>query len=161
LTTNPETLFDKVANASKNIDIEGKLLDTLGSANSTEHLEDFYLVGLWSYCEGKMTDGVEKITYCSAPKTKFWFDPTKVWNLEDAPMQSVLGNGLQKALDAYEWATGWMNWAFIIATALTAAEFVAGLFAISSRGGSLITLILSAVSLYVNFQVLPISTNCP
>jgi hypothetical protein len=161
LTTNPRTLFGKVANTSKNIDIEGKLLDTLASVNSTVHLEDFYLVGLWSYCEGKITNGVETITYCSAPKTKFWFDPTKLWNLEDTPMQSVLGHGLQKALDAYEWVAGWMNSAFIIATVLTAAEFVAGLFAISSRGGSLITLILSAVSLYIIFQILLISTNCP
>lgn len=101
---------------------------------------------MWSYCEGEKKDGVEKITYCSSSKTQFWFDPTEVWGLKNTSVQNVLGDDLQKGLNTYKKIAGWMNWAFIIATALTAAEFVVGFFAIFSRWGSLVTTILSTVS---------------
>lgn len=105
-------------------------------------------MGLWSYCEGdKDKDGVEKITYCSSSKTQFWFNPIEVWGLQNTSVQNVLGDDLQKGLDTYKKVAGWMNWAFIIATILTAAEFVVGFFAIFSRWGSLVTTILSTVSL--------------
>ncbi|KAI1336103.1 SUR7/PalI family-domain-containing protein [Xylariaceae sp. FL0016] len=38
-------------------------------------LHDFYQVGLWSFCEGYVTDG---ITYCSKPTALFWFNPVEI-----------------------------------------------------------------------------------
>jgi hypothetical protein len=121
-------------------------LDALTGVASSKELKSFYQVGLWSYCEGEKNDGVEKITYCSPSKTQFWFDPVDVWGFKNTSLQNVLGDDLQKGLNTYKKLAGWMNWAFIIATILTAAEFVVGFFAIFSRWGSLVTTILSTVS---------------
>jgi hypothetical protein len=38
-------------------------------------LHDFYQVGLWNFCEGYDDTG---ITYCSEPKTLYFFDPVSI-----------------------------------------------------------------------------------
>ncbi|KAH7356742.1 SUR7/PalI family-domain-containing protein [Rhexocercosporidium sp. MPI-PUGE-AT-0058] len=38
-------------------------------------LHDFYQVGLWNFCEGYNDEG---ITYCSSPKSLYWFNPVEV-----------------------------------------------------------------------------------
>jgi hypothetical protein len=38
-------------------------------------LHDFYQVGLWGFCEGYVTEGV---TFCSPPKTLYWFNPVQI-----------------------------------------------------------------------------------
>lgn len=38
-------------------------------------LHDFYQVGLWSYCEGYVNQGV---TDCSAPMALYWFNPVDI-----------------------------------------------------------------------------------
>lgn len=38
-------------------------------------LHDFYQVGLWNFCEGYNDEG---ITYCSKPKTLYWFNPVEI-----------------------------------------------------------------------------------
>lgn len=37
-------------------------------------LHDFYQIGLWNYCEGYGSE----ITYCSKPKTLYWFNPVQI-----------------------------------------------------------------------------------
>lgn len=145
-TTDPQTILDKAKDEGDKFNINNDLLDALTGAASSKELKDFYQVGLWSYCEGEKKDGVEKITYCSSSKTQFWFNPVEVWGLQNTSVQNVLGDDLQKGLNTYKKIAGWMNWAFIIATILTAAEFIVGFFAIFSRWGSLVTTILSTVS---------------
>ncbi|KAF3047820.1 hypothetical protein E8E11_007587 [Didymella keratinophila] len=145
-TTDSQTILDKAKDEGDKFNINNDLLDALTGAASSKELKGFYQVGLWSYCEGEKKDGVEKITYCSSSKTQFWFDPIEVWGLKNTSVQNVLGDDLQKGLNTYKKVAGWMNWAFIIATILTAAEFVVGFFAIFSRWGSLVTTILSTAS---------------
>lgn len=145
-TADPQSILNKVDDAGDKLNINNDLLDALTGAASSKDLKDFYQVGLWSYCEGDKTDGVEKITFCSSSKTQFWFDPLDVWGLKNTSVQNVLGEDLQKGLNTYRKVAGWMNWAFIIAVVLTAAEFIVGFFAIFSRWGSLVTTILSTAS---------------
>jgi hypothetical protein len=145
-TADPQTVLNKIDDAGDKVNINNDLLDALTGAASSKELKDFYQVGLWSYCSGEKKDGVEKITYCSSSKTQFWFNPIDEWGLKNTSVQNVLGDDLQKGLNTYKKVAGWMNWAFIIATILTAAEFVVGFFAIFSRWGSLVTTILSTVS---------------
>lgn len=38
-------------------------------------LHDFYQVGLWNFCEGYNDEG---ITFCSKPKTLYWFNPIEI-----------------------------------------------------------------------------------
>lgn len=159
-TTDPQTILNKVDDAGNKFDINNDLLDALTGAASSKELKDFYQVGLWSYCEGEKKDGVEKITYCSSSKTQFWFNPVEVWGLQNTSVQNVLGDDLQKGLNTYKKVAGWMNWAFIIATILTAAEFVVGFFAIFSRWGSLVTTILSTVRLFILQHTSSHTNNC-
>lgn len=42
-------------------------------------LHDFYQVGLWGFCEGYLNEGV---TYCSPPKTLYWFNPIQILSNE-------------------------------------------------------------------------------
>lgn len=145
-TADQQTILDKIKDAGNDVNINNDLLNALTETARSKALKDFYQVGLWSYCEGEVTDGVEKITHCSSSNSQFWFNPVEVWNLQNTNVQNVLGDDLQKGLNTYKKIAGWMNWAFIIATVLTAAEFVVGFFAIFSRWGSLVTTILSTVS---------------
>jgi len=143
----PQGIADKLADKLDKLGHKNDLLDALTGAASSKDLEDFYKVGLWSYCSGEYDDArVEKYTYCSPSKTNFWFNPVDVWGLKNTSVQNVLGDDFQKGLDTYKKVAGWMNWAFIIATILTAAEFVFGFFAIFSRWGSLVVTIISTAS---------------
>ncbi|CAO2657366.1 Nn.00g034920.m01.CDS01 [Neocucurbitaria sp. VM-36] len=139
-TADPDNV---VQNAADSVNIDNQLLQALQGAASSSELKDFYQVGLWSYCEGDKKDGKETITKCSSRKFNFWFDPTTVWELKDTSAQKILGDDMQKGLDAYKKVAGWMTWAFVIALVLTAVEFVIGFFAIFSRWGSLVTTIVS------------------
>ncbi|KAF2132136.1 integral membrane protein-like protein [Dothidotthia symphoricarpi CBS 119687] len=142
-TADPDSIVDKVENAT-NMEIDNDLLNALQGAASSKDMKDFYQVGLWSYCTGtKDKDGKETIDYCSSSKSTFWFNPIDVWGLNGTSAQKVLGDDLQKGLDAYQKVAGWMVWSFIIAVCLTAAEFVIGFFAIFSRWGSFVVGIIS------------------
>ena len=156
----PQGIADKLADKLDKLGHKNDLLDALTGAASSKDLEDFYKVGLWSYCSGQYEGNVEKYTYCSPSKTNFWFNPVDVWGLKNTSVQNVLGDDFQKGLDTYKKVAGWMNWAFIIATILTAAEFVIGFFAIFSRWGSLVVTIISTVSYRLDALVEHRLTQC-
>jgi hypothetical protein len=42
-------------------------------------LHDFYQVGLWGFCSGYSGQGV---TFCSKPKTLYWFNPVEIMKNE-------------------------------------------------------------------------------
>ena len=50
---------------------DAPLIDSIAK---TLGLHDFYQVGLWNFCEGYG----EEITYCSKPKTLYWFNPIDI-----------------------------------------------------------------------------------
>ena len=131
-----------------NANIDNNLLQALQGAASTKELKDFYLVGLWNYCEGDTDDkGKETITYCSPRQKNFWFNPIDAWQLKNTTAQKLFPDDkMEKTLDTYHKVAGWMFSAFVIAICLTAAEFVVGIFAIFSRWGSLVTTFVSSVS---------------
>lgn len=140
LTTDPKTIVDHFPDFVPQPD----LIKELDSVASSKQLKDFYQVGLWSYCEGDIAnDGTETITWCSARKFQFHFDPVAVWELKNTSVQELLGDKFDKGMNAYAKAAGFMNWAFVITLVLTAVEFVVGFFAIFSRWGSLVTTVIS------------------
>ena len=128
-------------------DAAEKFLDALRGKMDAKELKDFYQVGLFSYCEGEKDaeSGKETITYCSARKFQFHFDPLAIWGMNGTNIQEVLGDKYDSGMNAYKKAAGWMNWAFVITIVLTAVEFVIGFFAIFSRWGSLVTTVVSTV----------------
>lgn len=117
----------------------------LEQAEASHKLKDFYTVGLWNYCYGKYDDGAYTVTNCTEREAKFWFNPAKVWGLDDK-VEDLFPHSLQKGLDAYKKVSGWLFVAYIIATVATAVQLVVGISAIFSRWGSFATTICAGVS---------------
>ncbi|EUC47072.1 hypothetical protein COCMIDRAFT_91172 [Bipolaris oryzae ATCC 44560] len=142
MTLDSQTILDKLP---AGLTPSNDFIDALRGKADSKELKDFYQVGLFSYCEGE-TDketGKEKITYCSARKFKFHFDPLKVWGMNGTALQEALGDKYDDGMNVYKKVAGWMNWAFVIVIVLTPIEFIVGFFAIFSRWGSLVTTIIS------------------
>ncbi|KAL5341731.1 SUR7/PalI family-domain-containing protein [Aspergillus crustosus] len=100
-------------------------------------LHDFYQVGLWSFCEGYNNEG---ITYCSEPKTLYWFNPVQIILSELLAGASIaLPADITDALDLARIASHWMFGLFITATVLTFILIFASPFAVSSRPPQTIT----------------------
>jgi hypothetical protein len=130
-----------------NEQVDNLLLSAINAKASAGDIKDFYKVGLWNYCEGSIDDkGVETVTFCSPRKSKFWFNPIEVWQLQGTQLQEHADKQLGNALRAYEKASGWMFTAYIVAICLTAGELVVGILAIFSRWGSFVTALVSSVS---------------
>jgi len=143
ITLDPTTIADKLPAGVK---INNDFLDAISAKASSKELKDFYQVGLFSYCEGDIVNnktGEEKITFCSARKFQFHFDPLAVWQLNNTSVQTILGDKYDSGMKVYAKVAGWMNWAFVITLVLTVVEFVVGFFAIFSRWGSLVTTVVS------------------
>jgi hypothetical protein len=141
----PQSLLDSLPDSVFGIEIP----DALQSAAESGPLKDFYVVGLFGYCEGE-TDketGRETITHCSAWKMPFYFDPADVWQLENTSLQAVLGERFTKGMQKYRAAVQAMHWTFVIMLGLTLLEITFGTLAICNRWCSLFMALTSIVSL--------------
>jgi hypothetical protein len=130
-------------------DIDNELTDAFLAANGKDDLKDFYIVGLWNYCDGDYTDGKYETKHCSDRKSKFWFNPVEVWGLDGSGLDDKFPDELKKGLDVYRKVSGWMFVAYAVAFFATIAELVIGISAIFSRWGSLFTTIASGVCAHV------------
>ena len=147
----PQSLLDSLPDSVFGIEVP----DALPSVAKSGHLKDFYVVGLFSYCEGE-TDtetGRETVTHCSAWKLPFYFDPVAVWQLENTSVQEILGEPFAKGMKMYRKTVEWTHYAFVVVLALTVLECVAGLLAIRSRGYSLCATIVSLVGFLFSSSV--------
>ena len=80
-------------------------------------LHDFYQVGLWNFCEGYNGQG---ITYCSAPKTLYWFNPVKILLNELLAGASIaLPTNITDILDLVRVISMWMFACFLVGIILT------------------------------------------
>jgi hypothetical protein len=142
MTLDSQSVLDKLPDG---IQPNNDFLDALRGKADSKELKDFYQVGLFSYCEGDTDEktGANKITYCSARKFQFYFDPLKVWGMNGTSLQAALGDKYDDGMNVYKKVAGWMNWAFVIVIVLTPVEFIVGFFAIFSRWGSFVTTIIS------------------
>lgn len=123
-----------------------QLTDALEKAKQASNLKDFYTIGLWGYCDGDVKDNNNfKVTHCSDPEPEFWFNPMKVWNMEDMNLESALPDDAKKTLNIYKNVSKWMFIAYIIAFIATCVELLVGIFAICSRWGSCVTTLVSGV----------------
>ncbi|KAA8652180.1 hypothetical protein EYZ11_000496 [Aspergillus tanneri] len=94
-------------------------------------LHDFYQVGLWNFCEGYNDVG---ITYCSKPKTLYWFDPVSILLSELLSGATIaLPAEITDALQIARKASYWMFGLFLTAIVLTFVMIFLSPFAVSSR----------------------------
>jgi hypothetical protein len=139
----PQSLLDSLPDSVFGIEVP----DALQSVAKSGLLKDFYVVGLFSYCEGD-TDtetGKETVTHCSAWKLPFHFDPMAVWQLENTSVQEILGEPFAKGMKLYRKTVEWTHYAFVVVLALTVLNCVAGMLAVRSRGYSLCATVISFV----------------
>ena len=80
-------------------------------------LHDFYQVGLWDFCEGYIGEG---ITYCSKPKTLYWFNPVEIILSELLAGASIaLPTEVTDVLHIVKTASQWMFACYLVGVCLT------------------------------------------
>jgi SUR7/PalI family len=89
----------------------------INSIAQTIGLHDFYQVGLWGFCEGYNDQG---ITYCSPPKTLYWFDPVEIILNELLSGATIsLPTEIVNILHLVKTVSQWMFACFFVGTILT------------------------------------------
>jgi hypothetical protein len=84
----------------------------INSIARTIGLHDFYQVGLWGFCEGYNDEG---ITYCSPPKTLYWFNPVEIILNELLAGATIsLPTEIINILHIVKTASQWMFVAFLV-----------------------------------------------
>jgi hypothetical protein len=138
---------------------QGNVIDSItGSAENTvsqvgEHVQnlagqlhsllpEYYVVGLWSYCEGKQ--GVQAFSNCSGPSASFSFDLVGLLSSRLGQTNGVLAGWTQPVLKGYRRVSHWIVAAYIMA-------FIAAFIAVVTRLvgfplAKLVAIISSAVS---------------
>ncbi|KAJ5574392.1 uncharacterized protein N7459_008819 [Penicillium hispanicum] len=110
-------------------------------------LKDFYSIGLWGYCDGDISNNKYTTDECSSPKSEFYFDPLKVWGLDNSTsIKDDLPDDYNKLMKVYKSVSKWMFIAYMIAFVTTIVELVVGVFAICSRWGSCVTTLFAVLA---------------
>jgi hypothetical protein len=103
----------------------------LNSLAQSIGLHDFYQVGLWGYCEGYNDAG---ITYCSPPKTLYWFNPVEIILSELLAGASItLPEEIISILKIVKTASQWMFGLFMTGAVLTLLSIFLAPMAFSSK----------------------------
>lgn len=101
-------------------------------------LHDFYQVGLWGFCEGYKGQGV---TYCSPPRTLYWFNPVEILKNELLAGASInLPNDINDILDLIK----------------LASQIMFGLF-LTSACLSFVLIFVAPISIYTRWLALPVA----
>ncbi|KMU87104.1 hypothetical protein CIHG_05044 [Coccidioides immitis H538.4] len=103
----------------------------INSIARTIGLHDFYQVGLWNFCEGY--DDGSGITYCSAPRKMYFFNPVEILlNELLAGATIALPGDVTQALDIARIASHWMFGLFLTAAVLAFICILLTPFSVSS-----------------------------
>lgn len=73
-------------------DMDTGIFQSVSNLSGTKRLKGFYLVSLWSCCEGEIEEGVETVT---------WFNPKTVWGSQNTVVQNVFRKNIQSGLHGY------------------------------------------------------------
>jgi hypothetical protein len=101
-------------------------------------MTDYYTVYLRSYCSW---NGNDEYANCTSPKSYFWFNPIKVWGLNNTGynVDDFLDKKLIDGLDAYHSASKAIFVLYSAGLAAAALTILVGISAIFSRWGSFFT----------------------
>lgn len=116
-------------------------------AKLESNLPDFYLVGLWSYCNGTYSGNASTVHNCTTPSLSFRFDFAEVLGLEGSGLNSLFPAALQNAVKYYNRFIQWTISAFLVALIATSLVVLTSLTAGISRWASLLTSFFAVVSL--------------
>ncbi|KAK3684905.1 SUR7/PalI family-domain-containing protein [Podospora appendiculata] len=130
-------LADIIPTSVENASLINSIAQTIG-------LHDFYQVGLWNFCEGYQDVG---ITYCSHPKTLYWFNPVEILMNELLSGATIaLPTEVVTILDVLRVTSQLMFGFFLTAAVLNLLMIFASPLAVYSRWWSLPIAVLAFVS---------------
>lgn len=125
---------------------QGSDKDRTSIFNRTIDTQEFYDVGLWNYCFGifenkpnlngkkafKPDEVNDKVSECIGRTVNYWFDPIKIWRLNQTEADTLIGQKSVGTLQTYKKAVKWRSSAYIIGVMTTSLEFISGFFVILS-----------------------------
>ncbi|KAI2886123.1 hypothetical protein CBS63078_11043 [Aspergillus niger] len=120
-------------------------------AKLESNLPDFYLVGLWSYCNGTYSGNASTVHNCTTPSLSFRFDFAEVLGLQGSGLNSLFPAALQNAVKYYNRFIQWTISAFLVALIATSLVVLTGLTAGISRWASLLTSFFAVVAMFASF----------
>lgn len=121
-------------------DTDTQILEgALQAAKQSLGMSDYYTIYLRSYCHWNANDDI--YANCTDPKAYFWFNPIKVWRLNETGINvdDYLPKELNDGLDAYKAASKAIFYLYVGALSAAAITILVGLSAIFSRWGSFFT----------------------
>lgn len=101
-------------------------------------MKDHYTIYLRTYCSW---NGNDEYANCTDPQAYFWFNPIKVWGLNDTgiPVDEFLPKTLKDGLDVYKGASKAIFYLYVFALSAACVTLLVGISAIFSRWGSFFT----------------------
>jgi hypothetical protein len=110
----------------------------LEAAKQSLGMKDFYTIYMRSYCSW---NGNDTYANCTDPKAYFWFNPVKIWGLNETgeSIDDVLPKSFRDGLSAYHSASKAIFYLYVGALAASAVTILVGLSAVFSRWGSFFT----------------------
>ncbi|KIV94456.1 hypothetical protein PV10_02223 [Exophiala mesophila] len=111
----------------------------LQQAKETLGMNDYYTIYLRSYCHWNSNQ--DTYANCTDPQAYFWFNPIKVWHLNDTgvPVDDFLPKEFRTGLDAYKAASKAIFYLYAGSLGAAAITILVGISAIFSRWGSFFT----------------------
>jgi hypothetical protein len=110
----------------------------LEAAKQSLGMKDFYTVYLRSYCSW---NGNDTYANCTDPKAYFWFNPIKIWGLNNTgtPVDELLPKSFRDGLDAYHAASKAIFYLYVFSLSAASVTLLVGISAAFSRWGSFFT----------------------
>src|ERR1700761_2578821 len=110
----------------------------LQAARQSLGMKDFYTIYLRSYCSW---NGNDTYANCTDPKAYFWFNPIKIWGLNNTgvPVDDFLPKTFRDGLDAYHSASKAIFYLYVGALSAASITLLVGISAAFSRWGSFFT----------------------
>ena len=138
-----DNLVDSISGAAENAAgrVSGHVQDLSDRLHSL--LPEYYVIGLWSYCEGKRD--TQTSSNCSGPSASFSFDLVDLLSNRLGQADGVLPSLTKPVLKGYRQVSHWSVVAYVMAFITTFVAIVAGL--VRFPLAKLVAIISSAVSL--------------
>lgn len=142
-------IVDSITGSAENMvsQIGGHVQDLLDQLHSL--LLEYYVVGLWSYCEGKQ--GAQTFSNCTRPSASFSFDLVDILSSHLGQVNGVLADWTQPVLKGYCCMLHWIVAAYMMVFIAAFMAVVTGL--VGFPLAKLVAIISSAVSQHVKCEV--------
>ncbi|KAB8253914.1 actin cortical patch SUR7/pH-response regulator pali [Aspergillus pseudonomiae] len=114
------------------------------------NIEEFYIIGLWGYCQGSFNGTGSTVRKCTPPSSSFWFNFTEVLGLESSWAEKIFPNQVEKVVGVYKVVSKGISATYITALTTTVLTLITGLTVMVSGWGSCLISICVMISMVSN-----------